>query len=348
MNIDYKYNGIEEVDDFGLDLSFATFRTLDPSIGRWLQVDPKAEAVSSLSPYQSMGNNPISNADPAGDLFFAIPQISFNGGFSVGLEVGFGLPGGASISATGTVGANPSWSVQGRLGGVYAGYGSNGVFAGVGYEYAGASIGFDFTSGTVNAGYGIGRAGVTGFGASGGVSYNLVSRSFGYNVGASYTHIFEKPLVENTNTFSDNNAAANAVQQRKTHDCLIGACEFMGPETYNDLLKIVGDAYTPGKGSNTLLALQRIYGVRRVQRTEMLFPDVANLTWQRGGSVLAAQNRNHAIVLSRIEELKVTYKYRKNNIQTKYRLTYMNPATGTFQSTGMIRRYNHPIFYIRR
>ena len=68
----YKYNGIEEVDDFGLDLSFATFRTLDPSIGRWLQVDPVAESLVGISPYHAMGNNPILYNDPNGDF---IPQL---------------------------------------------------------------------------------------------------------------------------------------------------------------------------------------------------------------------------------------------------------------------------------
>ena len=68
-----------------------------------------------------MGNNPISNVDPAGDLFFAIPQISFNGGFNIGLEVGVGVPGVASISATGTIGTNGgSASIQGFAGGFYA------------------------------------------------------------------------------------------------------------------------------------------------------------------------------------------------------------------------------------
>ena len=77
----YKYNGIEEIDDFGLDLSFATFRTLDPTIGRWLQVDPAAESLMVMSPYNTMGNNPILYSDPNGDF---IPQLI---GAAVGVTV---------------------------------------------------------------------------------------------------------------------------------------------------------------------------------------------------------------------------------------------------------------------
>ena len=61
----YRYNGIEHNEELGLDL--AMFRSYDPAIGRWLQVDPKAEAFTWASPYNSMLNNPISNIDPLGD-----------------------------------------------------------------------------------------------------------------------------------------------------------------------------------------------------------------------------------------------------------------------------------------
>jgi RHS repeat-associated protein len=61
----YRYNGIERNDDLGLDMAF--FRTYDPAIGRWLQVDPKAESFATMSPYTGMGNNPISIVDPMGD-----------------------------------------------------------------------------------------------------------------------------------------------------------------------------------------------------------------------------------------------------------------------------------------
>lgn len=66
----YQYNGIEHLDDVGL--SFATFRIHDPALGRWLQIDPLAEALYSYSPFNAMGNNPISYADKHGDF---IPQL---------------------------------------------------------------------------------------------------------------------------------------------------------------------------------------------------------------------------------------------------------------------------------
>jgi len=53
-----------------------TFRTLDVETGMWLQVDPEAETLNHLSPYNSMNNNPISNVDPDGDLpFLAVVGI---------------------------------------------------------------------------------------------------------------------------------------------------------------------------------------------------------------------------------------------------------------------------------
>ena len=61
----YKFNGIERNEELGLDLAF--YRSYDPTIGRWLQVDPKAEAFTWTSPYSGMLNNPISNIDPLGD-----------------------------------------------------------------------------------------------------------------------------------------------------------------------------------------------------------------------------------------------------------------------------------------
>jgi hypothetical protein len=51
----------------GLDVYNAFYRTLDPSLARWWQVDPKAELHYGDSPYNSMLNNPILFDDPNGD-----------------------------------------------------------------------------------------------------------------------------------------------------------------------------------------------------------------------------------------------------------------------------------------
>ncbi len=76
----YQYNGIDHVVDNDLGLHMATYRSLDPALGIWLGVDPKAEALYGLSPYQAMGNNPISFADPEGDF---IAEVLIGAGIGV-------------------------------------------------------------------------------------------------------------------------------------------------------------------------------------------------------------------------------------------------------------------------
>jgi RHS repeat-associated protein len=63
-----KYNGIEETRDLDLNQYDALYRNLDPQIGRWWQIDPYTEDLQSYSPYESMGNSPISDIDPLGDF----------------------------------------------------------------------------------------------------------------------------------------------------------------------------------------------------------------------------------------------------------------------------------------
>ncbi|QQS28149.1 MAG: RHS repeat-associated core domain-containing protein [Sphingobacteriales bacterium] len=62
----YQYNGIELIEDFGLHVNHAQFRTLDPQTGRWWQTDPMAELAPEWSPYRFSFNNPILNTDPLG------------------------------------------------------------------------------------------------------------------------------------------------------------------------------------------------------------------------------------------------------------------------------------------
>jgi RHS repeat-associated protein len=65
----YGYQGSERDDEIkGNGNQYTTyFRGLDPRLGRWLSVDPKASSLPWQSPYCSMDNNPIALNDVKGD-----------------------------------------------------------------------------------------------------------------------------------------------------------------------------------------------------------------------------------------------------------------------------------------
>jgi hypothetical protein len=195
-----------------------------------------------MSPYCAMGNNPVSYADPNGDIFFIIPQIgaSGKGGLSIGLEIGIGIPGVLSASITGGVnlGSKTSgyWSVQGSAGGFYAGYGSSGGFAGWGYRYAGISGGVSYGAG--GWGVGLSYGGTSGsLNGSLGIGWSQ-SGGFDWNVSGGYTYQYSPAESKSTNS-----SAKGGVQSVEQSIMSLAKNYQLTPEEVREALVQLAESY---------------------------------------------------------------------------------------------------------
>ncbi|MEM8567819.1 MAG: RHS repeat-associated core domain-containing protein, partial [Bacteroidota bacterium] len=61
----YRFQGMEQISDFGLDWVHTYYRDLDKTTMRWRQIDPKASERES--PFVAFANNPLKYVDPLGD-----------------------------------------------------------------------------------------------------------------------------------------------------------------------------------------------------------------------------------------------------------------------------------------
>lgn len=64
----YKYSGKELQDELGLNFYDYGARNYDPALGRWMNIDPLAEANPSFTTYHYCSNDPINRTDPTGML----------------------------------------------------------------------------------------------------------------------------------------------------------------------------------------------------------------------------------------------------------------------------------------
>lgn len=90
----FRYNGMELHGELGLNLYYTKYRTLDPTIGRWLQIDPKGEFQYSFSPYSGIHNNPIKFNDPNGDIapaIWAAIVYALETGAETGVDIALGV-----------------------------------------------------------------------------------------------------------------------------------------------------------------------------------------------------------------------------------------------------------------
>ncbi|WP_421947691.1 RHS repeat-associated core domain-containing protein [Phaeodactylibacter xiamenensis] len=156
----YRYNGIEQTANLGLDVYNAFYRTLDPSLGRWWQVDPYAESFYSMSPYCGMGNSPLVYSDSEGGFIHIVVGAAIGGvgnliyqgvsgnigSFGDGLAA-FGIGAGAGALGAATGGA--AFAAAGSAGIIS---GTGGVLGGVIAGSSGGAIG-GFFQGTGNALY---------------------------------------------------------------------------------------------------------------------------------------------------------------------------------------------------
>ena len=62
----YTYNGKEEQNELGLNWHDFGARNYDASLGRWMNIDMKAEAYYPVTPYQYVLNNPVVHQDHNG------------------------------------------------------------------------------------------------------------------------------------------------------------------------------------------------------------------------------------------------------------------------------------------
>ncbi len=221
------YTGHEHLDAFGI--INMNGRVYDPLTTMFFSPDPYVQAPGdwlNYNRYSYVLNNPLKYTDPSGNLFYALPSVSWSyyGGLSVGISAGVGLPSGLSVGAGVNYGfKNNNWTFT-----------ANTTFAGF-YSYGGYDTKAGFIGG---GGFGISPALTGNFG----VSNNLFSVGFNYSqnggwsasaLGFSYSNqglIFDPSITVSYNIIIESRSINFIAQEINTESDIFPAKD--DPEAY--------------------------------------------------------------------------------------------------------------------
>jgi len=209
------YTGHEHHDAFGI--INMNGRVYDPLTAMFFSPDPYVQAPGdwlNYNRYSYVLNNPLKYTDPSGNLFYALPSVSWSyyGGLSVGVSAGVGLPSGLSIGVGVNYGfKNGNWTftANASIAGFYAygGYDTKaGWIGGGGFGLSPAVFGNFSFSNNMNVGFNYSQNG--GFAASAlGFSYSNQGLIFDPSITVSYNIIIESRsinfIAQEINTESD-------------------------------------------------------------------------------------------------------------------------------------------------
>ncbi|MCH7401833.1 hypothetical protein ACFOUP_00505 [Belliella kenyensis] len=124
---------------------------------------------------------------------------------------------------------------------------------------------------------------------------------FDFNSSVGYTKMIEKPDINKITEYNLKDASSEGLKQRGGFDCLICAVDYFDSRSYDEILREIGNSYNPETGTNTMEALEKLYGKNKVSAYSELNPVSIGRQMELGNLSIVAQNRNHAIVPIKIE-----------------------------------------------
>ena len=112
--------------------------------------------------------------------------------------------------------------------------------------------------------------------------------------------------------------------------------------SYEDIMKVIGNAFDPKVGTDTKAGLESLYGKGNVNASPELFVNYVGTRMDKGKPSLIARDKNHAIVPTQIKVFRRQVGSKMPT--TRFSLTYMDPQRGRFQTHRNFKRYRSPTY----